>query len=341
MLGPIAPGETMSKLLSSVSIAAALSMTLGVVAVGASPKVKQSASVTKGASWLVSHVQPNGSVLGTAGVNFDSTAQTALALSGTTKFSVAHKIAIYLSKHVTQYVNNSTNPASSGDDPAALAMLVKIAEATKTQRQLHISTLVYKILQTQQASGLFGVQDPTYNGTYRQGLIISALRSSGVKSNTVPITKATNWLLAQQCPVGGFSEDAALDPCTGLASNYQGPDTNATALALDGLASVGLLRSPAGKRAIAWLKAQETLQAGWGFYAGSATDSNSTAIVAGALHAMGVAPASAAFAKGKATPVSCVEHFQAANGGFAYQVGATADQISTEEAVRALSMIQK
>jgi prenyltransferase beta subunit len=331
----------MKFLFRSVSIAAALSLTVGVVAVSASPKAKESRAVSRGASWLVGQVQPNGSVLGTAGVNFDVTAQTALALSGTTEARVAHAVAIYLSKHVQQYVNNSLNPASKSDNAANLAMLVKIAQSTKTQRQFHESTLIFKILQTQQSSGLFGVQDPTYNGTLRQGLIISALRGAGVKSNTPAMTKATNWLLAQQCPGGGFSEDAALDPCTGLASNFQGPDTNATALALVGLASVGLISSPAAKHAITWLRSQETAQAGWGFYSGNTTDSNSTAIVAGALHAMGASPASSAFAKGGATPITCIERYQTASGAFVYQAGSSPDIISTYEAVRALSMIQK
>lgn len=329
------------RFIRSASIAAALSLLVGIAGAGAATKVSQSAPVTKGATWLSGKVQTNGSVLGTAGVNFEYTAQTALALSGTTDAKVARNIALYLSRHVQQYVNPTNGAASRGDSPSALAMLVKIAEATKTQNQLHVSTLVYKILQTQQASGLFGVQDPTYNGAYRQGLIISALRGAGVNSNSRAITKATNWLLAQQCPGGGFSEDAALDPCNGLASNFQGPDTNATALALDGLASVGLLNSTAAKAAISWLRGSETTQAGWGFYVGNATDSNSTAIVVGALHAMGVSPTSSAFAKGKVTPVTCLVHFQAANGGFVYQAGMAPDNISTQEAVRALSMISK
>ncbi len=331
----------MNKIVRSLSFALVASLAVGASAAAATAKTQQSVPVSKGAAWLNANVQPNGSVLGTAGVNFDNTAQTALALSGTTDAKVAHEIAIYLSRHVAQYVNPTAGAASSGDDPAALAMLVKIAEATKTTAQMHISTLIYKILQTQQATGLFGVQDPTYNGAYRQGLIISALRGAGVKSNTSAMTKATNWLLAQQCPSGGFSEDAALDPCNGLASNYQGPDSNATALALDGLASVGLLNSSAGKHAIAWLRSTETAQAGWGFYVGNNTDSNSTAIVAGALHAMGVSPSSSAFAKGKATPVTCLERYQAANGGFVYQAGLSPDQISTQEAVRTLSMLTK
>ncbi len=49
--------------------------------------------------------------------------------------------------------------------------------------------------------GLFGAQDPTYDGVYRQSLAILGLVATG----HLPDTPAVDWLLAQQCSDGAFT----------------------------------------------------------------------------------------------------------------------------------------
>ena len=49
--------------------------------------------------------------------------------------------------------------------------------------------------------GLFGAQDPTYDGVYRQSLSIIGLVATGRS----PDAAAVNWLLAQQCTDGSFT----------------------------------------------------------------------------------------------------------------------------------------
>ena len=48
--------------------------------------------------------------------------------------------------------------------------------------------------------GLFGAQDPTFDGVYRQSLALLALVAAG----RTPPASAVDWLLAQQCADGGF-----------------------------------------------------------------------------------------------------------------------------------------
>src|SRR5579871_3956655 len=48
--------------------------------------------------------------------------------------------------------------------------------------------------------GLYGVQDPTYDGAYRQGLSLVALETAG----KAPDPTAVTWLLDQQCSDGGW-----------------------------------------------------------------------------------------------------------------------------------------
>ena len=53
---------------------------------------------------------------------------------------------------------------------------------------------------------------------------------------------AISWLVAEQCPDGGWtSPDNAINACNGLPAAFAGPDTNSTALAVQGLAAQGAL----------------------------------------------------------------------------------------------------
>ena len=86
--------------------------------------------------------------------------------------------------------------------------------------------------------GLFGAQDPTYDGVFRQSLGLLAYAAAG----TTPPKDAVGWLLAQQCPDGGFQAFRAntkvacqkSDPAT-----FSGEDTNSTGIALAALHAIG------------------------------------------------------------------------------------------------------
>ena len=143
--------------------------------------------------------------------------------------------------------------------------------------------------QTAQASdptgsdvGLFGSQDPTYDGVYRQSAAIMGLVAVNA---TVPRVSVA-WLLRQQCADGSYAAyrpDPTL-PCPAPdPANYTGPDTNSTAMAAMALRAVAA-RQPrdtpgivkAAKRAEAWLARQQVPDGGWEWIEGLTADATST-----------------------------------------------------------------
>ncbi|TAK71033.1 MAG: hypothetical protein EPO13_00590 [Actinomycetota bacterium] len=135
--------------------------------------------------------------------------------------------------------------------------------------------------------GLFGAQDPTYDGVYRQSLAILGL----VAADSAVPTSAIDWLVRQQCADGGFvafrADLTAPCPATDLAT-FTGEDTNSTAAAALALAAVG--RSGKAARAIGWVKRAQNPDGGFPYYDGGQSDANSTGIVLSAF-------------RGTATPV--------------------------------------
>jgi hypothetical protein len=136
--------------------------------------------------------------------------------------------------------------------------------------------------------GLYGSQDPTFDGTYRQGLALLALTSAGV----APDPAAVTWLLDQQCADGSFEafRTTLTTPCTAPSSTtFSGPDTNSTGLAVQALVALG--KSAQATTAVSWLVAHQSTDGGWAYYpdgaAGNASDANSTALVVSALRAAG------------------------------------------------------
>ena len=133
--------------------------------------------------------------------------------------------------------------------------------------------------------GLFGSADATYDGVYRQSLVIAGLRA-----NKVAVPKAaTDWLKAQQCADGGFEpfrHDPTVACAPGDPATYSGEDTNSTAAAA--LAFAALKDSAHAKRALAYLRSTQNADGGFPYYAGGDSDVDSTAIVVQALTANGI-----------------------------------------------------
>lgn len=129
--------------------------------------------------------------------------------------------------------------------------------------------------------GLFGSQDPTYDGVYRQGLAITGLVA--VK-RSVP-SPAIDWLLDQQCRSGAFTAYRA-DTSVACAApdpvNYTGQDTNSTSMGAMALRAVG--RFPEYQRAVAYLRKQQNPDGGFPWFRGGASDSNSTGLALAAFN---------------------------------------------------------
>lgn len=168
--------------------------------------------------------------------------------------------------------------------------------------------------------GLFGSADATYDGVYRQSLVIAGLRAHKA---AVP-KAAINWLNGQQCADGGFEPfraDTAKACAPGNAETYSGEDTNATAAAVIAFAALG--DKARAKRALAFLRASQNADGGFPYYKGGASDVNSTAMAMMALRAAGTNPASVRVAD--LTPVdflitatAACESPEAQRGGLGY-----------------------
>ncbi|MCZ3388833.1 MAG: hypothetical protein LH645_06830 [Actinomycetia bacterium] len=127
--------------------------------------------------------------------------------------------------------------------------------------------------------GLFGQQDPTFDGVYRQSLSLIALDAAGAR---VP-DPSVQWLLRQQCGNGRFPSytDVPTRRC-GVG------DGDATALATIALKAVG--KRGAARDAMNWLLGQQTRSGGWEFSSGFGPNSNTTGLVVQSMIAMGIKP---------------------------------------------------
>ncbi len=310
----------------------------------------QVAAAQAGASWLDGRLTPAGYVPSSTSpgqVDFDATANVVFALASAGGYRTDALGALaYLQGHVGDYVT-----ASGSDGPGQLALLILDAEALGSNpRSFGGTDLVARLLATQQTTGsdtgLFGSQDPTYDGTFRQGLALAGLAAAGVTTGS-SIAAAASWLSAQQCSNGGWtSYVSSTNPCNGSPANYQGPDTNSSALAIQGLAAQNALSAGAAASAAHFLAKAQDKDGGWGYeptaaHAPGFTDPDSTALVLQALLALHVSPSAGSIGRKGGGPVASLLSNQIGSGAgagalsFPGLVGA--NQLATYQAVPALA----
>jgi hypothetical protein len=310
----------------------ALALLLGTAAVAVAtpasattptPNLPQVPAAQAAANWLAAQITPGGyiastTVPGTADLDATANAVFALASAGVDTVQAMSALT-YLEAHVDDYVT-----VSSADGPGQLALLILDAQALGVSpRSFGGSDLVARLLATQQTTGadtgLFGTQDPSFDGAYRQGLSLAALATAGVTSGAA-VTSADTWLVDQQCPDGGWtSYISSSNPCDGKPASYTGPDTNSTALAVEGLEAQHALTASAAKAVTKFLSRAEDSDGGWGYEPNSpvtpgSTDPDSTALVLQALVSLGALPSSTKFARGGNDPVATLLGFQITSG---------------------------
>jgi hypothetical protein len=360
--------ETMFRIrhLGATAIAASLALLIGFVPASTSGAAGRRATTTtvaqlpqlpaarQAAQWLAGQFNAQGFIPTTPGsttADLSDSAQSVLALSSANvDLSVARAGLTYLQSNVDAYV-----VSGSVDGPAELALLILDAESLGEDPHSFGGTdLVARLLATEQTSGpdagLFGTdaQAAAFSaGGYQQGLALAALAAAGVKGPT-QVGAAVTWLINEQCPDGGWtSPDNVNNACNGTPDNFAGPDTNSTALALEGLAAQGALTEAVSSNALTFLAAAQVTDGGWSFYPNTASvpatsDPDSTALVLQALLALGISPTSSTFTQGSANPVSALLSFQLTSGSdtgafFFPPAPAPADLIATYEAVPALA----
>ncbi len=233
----------------------------------------QATAALRGAAWLESQFIPAGyipSVQTPGSADLAATSNAVLALASAQGPSapgaptVAQAGLAYLEANV-----DATVQVAGVDTAGPLALLILDAHALGVDPHSFGGTdLVARLLATQQATGadagLFGTQDPTYDGAYRQGLALAALAAAGV-TGTAAVQHAEAWLTGQQCPDGGWASYQPTLTCTVDPANFLGPDTNSTAMAVLGLAAQGALGTVVNGNPLGFLEASEDGDAGWGF----------------------------------------------------------------------------
>jgi squalene cyclase len=287
-------------------------------AASSAPSLPQPASAQAGATWLADQFEPQGYIPsqsdpGTA--DLSATANSILALaSANSDPSLAAKALSYMEANVEAYVSQK-----GADGPGQLALLILDAHALGVDPTSFGGTnLVTRLLATEEASGthagLFGTKSQVKDfqaGVYDQGLGLAALAATGDTKGSA-IKAAESWLLDQQCADGGWtSYQSNNNPCNGSPADFEGPDTNSTALAIEGLAAQGDLGGSANANAHAFLVHAQDSDGGWGYDPNTtttpgSTDPDSTALVLQAILALGDSPTQKPFIK-NANPVSVLE----------------------------------
>lgn len=176
-------------------------------------------------------------------------------------------------------------------------------------------------------TGLFGSQDATYDGVFRQSLAISGLAAADA---SIP-TAAVDWLKDQQCADGSFEAYRAntSTPCgESDAANFSGPDTNSTAMAAVALYLAG--EQTEARKAIVWLNAAQNDDFGFPYYAGGQSDANSTGLALVALQTVQPQDRSARVPNAKkflgTLKLKCFS-----GGGLAYQQGSKANGLASAQ----------
>ncbi len=295
----------------------------------ATPVSAASTVVPRVATWLV-HQTSGGALLSGTTVSVSETAGFALAVSALPNGKLNGRGAMRV-----LWQQAATLRATLGtQDPGGLALWILAAHAygvnPRNFNKVNLVTALQSTLEgpSSSAPGRFGSEDSKYDGSFRQGFSMAALKAAGV---AIP-TSAVTWLKKQGCANGGYSSDATANPCSGSPADYAGPDLNSTALAVLGLKAAGSVISAS---TLSYLKSQQQVDGGWGFYPGNASDPSSTGLVLTALQSLAMVPPTSAgnFSKGS----SAMAHFQVSSGGFAYPGNATADVLSSVQGLQGLT----
>jgi hypothetical protein len=288
--------------------------------------------------WLASKVNAKGYVSFSGSPDLSDTTLVVLALvAAGGERATALRALGYLKSHVNVYVTDGGH-----DGAGQLATLILDARSLgQSTSSFGGNNLVRRLLKTLRTTGsdagLFGVQDPTYDGAYRQGLALAALAAAGMRGSS-ELAPAISWLKRQQCSNGGWEAYRASTsvPCTPSdPTTYRGPDTNSTALAVEGLEAQ---RARANHNPATFFRLLQAADGGWGYYGGSA-DPDSTALVIQAIVSLHDSVSSTSFRKGQKDGVSALLSFQLTDGAFYYPtMGSpnTPSGLATEQAIPAL-----
>jgi len=273
----------------------------------------------RGAQWLANQIKANGGFIESFGAA--DPVNTAYAVIGLRAAGIDKPA----SDQAILYLKKQIGPAlqlQGSDSAGALAdyIMASVADAQdprhfggKAAKNNLVNRLLATARKTGADKGLFGAQDPTFDGAFRQGLALSALAAVHVSSKDARVTAGIAWLTKQQCANGLWQAYRAKPTTKCVAANPQtftGPDTNSTAFALQGLAAWG--KFPRQATALSALKAIQSSDGGFPFVAAKnqASDPDSTALVIQALVSQKSSPTLARWKQGSASPYAALGAYQ-------------------------------
>jgi hypothetical protein len=341
-------------LVLSFTAALAVGVVAEPVTAGAAAKPKPPTVAQLGASYLANQITTNGGFVESFGApDPTSTAYAVIGLHAAKIGQAASDAAItYLEGQLTDAVQNG-----GADSAGALAEYIMAAVSAGVDPHQFGGTapqndLVARLLATQHASGpdagLFGTQSPAFDGAFRQGLAVQALKAAKVKKSDGHVVSAIAWLTSQQCSVGLWQayRSNTSAPCDAPdPGSFTGPDTNSTAMAVMGLAAFG--RKPMKKTAIATLHTVQSTDGGFPDIAvgGQASDPDSTALVIQTLVTLGSSPKNKSWAVPGGTPLSALASYQLGcsdpapdRGAFFFPGDRSANTFATVQAIPAAAL---
>jgi len=262
-------------------------------------------AVIAAADWLASKQGPSGLV--TAG--FDPTSDTISSIiswsaAGVHQASIDAAIAALAGD-----VDTAVRGGAASDQAGRVARLIlATVSAGQNPRAFGGADLVARLTATRTIGGpddgLYGSPN-IFGSSFTVGLALLALHAVGSAD-----AGAVDWLLNQQCADGswyGYRSDL-LTPCPHDPANFVFSDTNGTALAAQGLASMGT--APLHDT-LAYFAAMQLGDGGWGYDDSSgSSDPDSTGLVISAIAALGSSVASPTFTFGACDPATALRSFQ-------------------------------
>jgi hypothetical protein len=313
----------------------------------ASPNLQ---SAQRGAQWLANQIKANhGFVKSFGAADVTSTAYAVMGMRAAGVDKPASNLAInYLKTKIGTQIQ-----LSGKDSAGALAEYIMAAVSNATDPRHFGGTaphnnLVNRLLATQRTTGadagLFGAQDPSFDGAFRQGLALAALKAVNTPRTDAHVVAGINWLTRQQCANGLWTSYRSnpATPCPPAnATNFTGPDTNSTGMAVQGLVAYG--SKPKAFTTQQSLKQVQSSDGGFPFIAAKnqASDPDSTAMVMQAV--IGVSGSiSSEWDKGTHTPFTALRSYQLGCnkpdfGAFVFPGSGAPNTFATVQAVPAMA----
>ncbi len=334
----------------TATLAAGPAVSIGLVAApsvtsaGASTPLSHTDVARYGASYLATQIAANGGHLVAFGA--PDVSDTAYAVVGLQATGIGAKQQARAIAYLKTQLNNLAGP-DGNDKPNLLGAFILAAVSSRQDPRAFggtqpVNNLVARLRATMRRSGpdagLFGTADPTYDGAFRQGIALAALRAAQV--HAADLALPIKWLEHQQCANGLWTSYRsnvnvacpAVDPNT-----FVGPNTNSTAMAVQGLAAFE--QHPKSSATLGWLNKFENSDGGWGFLAATnqPSDPDSTALVIQAFVAEGVRPSTAALNGLASFQLGCSDP-ASSRGAFFYPGSRTANIIATVQSVPAAAL---